>query len=241
MHQPGVDVRPLREMTGRAMFNEVFIDEARVSVNNLIGGLNNGWAVANTTLAVERASLGSGGGAGLGAALPGSVANQLGKRVGAFVHAEDLVEAASTVGADTLTMLRRVAAERGLAQDAIVRQGLAEVYTLTQLNRWNVGRARSGQRSTGVEPNIAKLLGNITLRHTREIANHIVGAEGMLWGPTALSGGVVQELTVFSPGPSIYGGSDQIQRNIISERGLGLPKEPGDFRTVAFKDLPKNV
>jgi hypothetical protein len=79
------------------------------------------------------------------------------------------------------------------------------------------------------------------LRHTREVANHIIGPEGTLWGPDALSGGAIQELTVFSPGPSIYGGSDQIQLNIVSERGLGLPKEPGDTRNVPFKDLPKNV
>jgi alkylation response protein AidB-like acyl-CoA dehydrogenase len=241
MHQPGVDVRPLREMTGRAMFNEVFIDEARVPVANLIGGLNNGWAVANTTLAVERASLGSGGGGALGAVLPGSVANQFDKRVGDFVHTEDAVEAAATVGSDTLSMLTRLAAERGLQDDPIVRQGLADIYTLTQLNRWNVARARAGQRSTGVEPNLAKLLGNITLRLTREVANHIIGPEGTLWGPDTLSGGAIQELTVFSPGPSIYGGSDQIQLNIVSERGLGLPKEPGDFKNLAFKDLPKNV
>ena len=64
MHQPGVEVRPLREMTGRAMFNEVFIDEARVRVVDVVGGLNNGWAVANTTLMVERASIGSGAAAG---------------------------------------------------------------------------------------------------------------------------------------------------------------------------------
>lgn len=241
MHQPGVEVRPLREMTGRAMFNEVFIDEARVPAANLIGGLNNGWAVANTTLAVERASLGSSSGAALATVMPGSITNQFAKRVGDLLQSEDSVEAATSVGGDTLSMLRRLAAERGLDTDPIVRQGLAEMYTLSQLNRWNVARARTRQRSTGVEPNLAKLLGNIALRHTREIANHIIGAEGTLWGPDSMSGGLIQEMTVFSPGPSIYGGSDQIQRNIVSERGLGLPKEPGDLKGVPFKDLPKNV
>jgi len=241
MHQPGVEVRPLREMTGRAMFNEVFIDEARVPVANLIGGLNNGWAVANTTLAVERASLGSSAGAALASVMPGSITNQFDKRAGDLLRSEDAVEAAASVGSDTLSLLRRLAAERGLDSDPIVRQGLADVYALSQLNRWNVARARSRQRSTGVEPNLAKLLGNITLRRTREIANHIIGPEGTLWGPDTMSGGAIQEMTVFSPGPSIYGGSDQIQRNIISERGLGMPKEPGDLKGVPFKDLPKNV
>src|SRR5205807_9533498 len=74
MHQPGVDVRPLREMTGRALFNEVFLTDARVGADAVIGGANNGWAVANTTLAYERAGLGAGGGgAAGGAATPGTV------------------------------------------------------------------------------------------------------------------------------------------------------------------------
>ena len=101
-------------------------------------------------------------------------------------------------------------------------------------------RARSGQRGTQVEGNLAKLLLTHTLRRAREIGNHIIGAQGMLWGSSALSGGALQELTVFSPGPAIYGGTDQIQKNIVSERGLGLPKEPGDFRTTPYRDLPKN-
>ena len=74
MIQSGVDIRPLKEMTGRALFNEVFMTDARVANDALIGGENNGWAVANTTLANERAGLGSGGGSGAGgAALPGTV------------------------------------------------------------------------------------------------------------------------------------------------------------------------
>lgn len=238
MHQPGVTVRPLREMTGRAMFNEVFLDEARVPANDVIGGLNNGWAVANTTLMVERASLGSGGSGGLGVALPGSIAGHLERRVGDFTSTS--AGGAGAVGGGTVQMLRRLATHLGVDQDPIVRQGLAELYTLTELNKLNVARARSGQGRTGVEGNLAKLLLTHTLRRTREIGNHIIGAEGMMWGPDALSKGALQELTVFSPGPAIYGGTDQIQRNITAERGLGLPKEPGDFRTTPFRDLPKN-
>src|SRR5438094_3573913 len=81
MHQPGVEVRPLREMTGRAMFNEVFMTDARVADDAIIGGANKGWAVANTTLAFERAGLGAGGGSAAGgAAHPGPVAGNLEKR-----------------------------------------------------------------------------------------------------------------------------------------------------------------
>ena len=77
MDQPGVEVRPLREMTGRALFSEVFFDDARVRDDTIIGGLNNGWAVANTTLANERAGLGSGGGGAGGGAFPGKKAGML--------------------------------------------------------------------------------------------------------------------------------------------------------------------
>ncbi|MCU1400802.1 MAG: acyl-CoA dehydrogenase [Acidimicrobiales bacterium] len=241
MDQPGVEVRPLREMTGRAMFNEVFIDEARVPVANLIGGLNNGWAVANTTLMVERASLGSGGGggAGLGSALPGPVAGQLERRVGEFVAARSGT-AGGSIGGNTVKQFSQLAEQLGVLADPTIRQGLAELHTLAEVGRWNLIRARSGQRSTGVEGNLAKLLGTHTLRRAREIGNHIIGAQGMLWGPDTLSKGSVQEMTVFSPGPAIYGGTDQIQKNIVSERGLGLPKEPGDFRTTPYRELPKN-
>ena len=85
MDQPGVDVRPLREMTGRALFNEVFIDEARVAEADLVGGVGNGWAVANTTLMVERASLGGGGRRPV--SVPeGPKAGRLDARVGDFVE-----------------------------------------------------------------------------------------------------------------------------------------------------------
>ncbi len=241
MDQPGVEVRPLREMTGRAMFNEVFIDEARVPAANLIGGLNNGWAVANTTLMVERASLGSGGGGGggLGVALPGPIARHLDRPVGDFAKSRSAA-ATGTVGGGTHTLFTALARKLGRLGDSSVRQGLAELHTLSEVGKWNLMRARSGQGSTGVEGNLAKLLATHNLRRSREIGNHIIGADGMLWGPNSLSEGAIQELTVFSPGPAIYGGTDQIQKNIVSERGLGLPKEPGDFRTTRYRDLPKN-
>jgi alkylation response protein AidB-like acyl-CoA dehydrogenase len=239
MNQPGVDVRPLREMTGRAMFNEVFIDEARVPAANLIGGLNNGWAVANTTLMVERATLGSGGGGGYGIANPGPIAGHLQRTVGDFVSLRP-ANVGGSVGGGTVKLLTGLARHLGSIDDPIVRQGLAELHTLTELNRLNLVRAKTGQNSTKVEGNLAKLLGTHTLRRAREIGNHIIGANGMLWGPQALSKGTVQEMTVFSPAPSIYGGTDQVQKNIVGERGLGLPKEPGDFRTTPYRDLPKN-
>jgi alkylation response protein AidB-like acyl-CoA dehydrogenase len=239
MRQPGVQVRPLREMTGRALFNEVFIDEARVRAADIIGGLNNGWAVANTTLMVERASIGAGGAAGLGVALPGSVTGHRRRRAGEFTK-ERASTAAGAFGAATAKRFAALARADGADRDPVVRQGLAELHTLTALNQWNGLRARHGQSRTGVEGSLAKLLLTHTLRRARDVGADDAAADGMVMGPDTRSGGAVQELTVFSPGPAIYGGTDQVQRNIVAERGLGLPKEPGDQRDVPFRDLPKN-
>ena len=99
---------------------------------------------------------------------------------------------------------------------------------------------RDSQR-TGAEPNIGKLTMSELFRQFRDVGCAVVGPDAMLWGrdDTATSG-TIGELTTFSPGPQIYGGTDQIQRNIIGERILGLPREPGPDKNTPFKDLPKN-
>ncbi|MGH9211038.1 MAG: acyl-CoA dehydrogenase family protein, partial [Acidimicrobiales bacterium] len=74
----------------------------------------------------------------------------------------------------------------------------------------------------------------------REVGTHILGADTMLMGTDSRGGGALQDKILFSPGPSIYGGTDQVQRNIIGERVLGLPKEPGFDKNTPFRDLPKN-
>lgn len=235
MRQPGVDVRPLREMTGRALFNEVFIDDARVPADNIIGGLNNGWAVANTTLAAERASLGSGGGGAAGAAFPGPMAGHLERKAGEFVGQ---VRTGGTGGGgegmtDRLIALARTA---GKHHDPVVRQGLARLYILGRIGKFSTLRMRGGGASAAA-PNLAKLMMSDLLRLNRELGNQIIGADGMIMGPASLGGGLVQEMTLFSPGPSIYGGTDQVQRNIIGERVLGLPKEPGPDKATPFRSL----
>jgi alkylation response protein AidB-like acyl-CoA dehydrogenase len=238
MIQPGVEVRPLREMTGRAMFNEVFIAEARVPAANIIGGLNNGWAVANTTLAAERASLGSGGGGAAGAAFPGPIAGHLNARAG------DLVGQVRTggTGAGGKGMAERLvdlAAQTGRRGDPVVRQGIVRLYSLQRIGKISALRMKAGQASAAA-PNIAKLMMSDMLRINREVGNQILGAHGMLMGHNTPGGGMIQEATLFSPGPSIYGGTDQIQKNIIGERVLGLPKEPGPPKDTPFAELPKN-
>jgi alkylation response protein AidB-like acyl-CoA dehydrogenase len=122
----------------------------------------------------------------------------------------------------------------------VIRQKLAELYTLNEIGRMTSLRlraARAAGRDLGPAGNLAKLLMSRITRLTRDLGPEILGPEGMLMGESTTGGGVVQEMTLFAPAPSIYGGSDEIQKNIIGERGLGLPKEPGPDKSTPFREL----
>ena len=341
MHQPGVTVRPLTEMTGRALFNEVFIDEARVPHANIIGEENMGWSVANTTLMFERASLGSAGKSPASAAGSGvrSVRNEPVTKFNRRTAGEGgvpplgiglwqyLVNAAEKSGRNTDPVLRqelvfidearvphaniigeenmgwsvanttlmferaslgsagkspasaagsgvrsvrnepvtkfnrRTAGEGGVPPlgiglwqylvnaaeksgrntDPVLRQELVKLWSTIEVNRLSIQRAKDPKQRTGAEPNIGKLVMSDLFRTFREVGLSVIGADGMLTGESdTQSGGAVSEIAMFSPGPSIYGGTDQIQRNIIGERVLGLPREPGPGKDTPFSDLPKN-
>ncbi len=239
MHQDGVDVRPLTEMTGRAMFNEVFITDGRVPDNAIIGGKSNGWRVANTTLMFERSHLGSGT-VPVATASPGTVMGQLARRAGDFVGRKGGESGIPAVGASLFDRLVELAAKLGRTNDPVVRDELMKLHSLIAVNGYNMLRAKAGQSRTGAEGNIGKLMVSELFRQFREVGNAIIGADGMLAPSAQDSGGWIGELTLFSPGPSIYGGTDQIQRKIIGERVLGLPREPGPGKDTPFKDLPKN-
>jgi alkylation response protein AidB-like acyl-CoA dehydrogenase len=267
MLQDGVDVRPLKEMTGHALFNEVFITDARVADSALIGGVNNGWAAANTTLMNERAGLGSGGGnaAGGGGAQPGTVMGFLDKRVGDVVAARSAQAggrgAQQPVGAlgamrGGATLLIGLAQSRGVNTDAGIRQDLARLHTLAELGRFNALRLKAVKEQGGDIPglpNVAKLSMSQIVRLTRDLGLRIAGPSGMLHAydgddKAALKhatgdpfAGSVTEMALFAQAPPIYGGTDQIQRNIIGERVLGLPKEPNNDRVTPFSQLPKNA
>jgi alkylation response protein AidB-like acyl-CoA dehydrogenase len=271
IHQPGVEVRPLREMTGRSFFNEVFLTEARVSADDLVGGEGNGWAVANTTLAFERALAAAGGSQGL--ARPGPVAGDLDRRAGSFsvpgpgagASAGSPPESGSRGPATIARRLISLANRFGRADDPAVRQQLALLYTLERVAALNAQRARAtAQTGTGRDgtPNLAKMAHNRGLRVQRDLTFAILGASGTLFdydGPPGTSAdddarpspnappghALVEEhdlveAALFAQGPQIYGGSEQIQRNIVGERVLGLAKEPGPDRATPFRDLPRN-
>jgi alkylation response protein AidB-like acyl-CoA dehydrogenase len=257
MHQPGVEVRPLREMTGRALFNEVFLEEARVPDDAIIGGLNNGWRVANTTLMFERSSLGAGGGsAAASLATPGTVQGDLERRAGDFVATGGRRGGGGgTLFGVSAKQLAQLAKASGKSSDPAIRQKLMELHSLGEVARFNNLRLKAamaaGKDIPGL-PNISKLSMSQMVRLSRDLGLEIAGAYGSLHAYDAEARKVLDEATglpylagitemaLFAQGPSIYGGTDQIQRNIIGERVLGLPKEPGFDKATPFKDLPKN-
>jgi alkylation response protein AidB-like acyl-CoA dehydrogenase len=242
MNQPGVEVRPLREMTGRSLFSEVFFSDARAHQSEIIGDLNGGWAVANTTLANERAGLGSGGSGAVGGAMPGKKAGQLERRVGDLAKGGGRDRAERAVAGRQSSILEKLAKEVGRDQDPNIRQGLAELHILHEIGRitaLRVKAAKASGRGPGPEANTAKLLMSQITRFSRDLGLEILGANGMIMGPDTPGGGVAQELALFAPAVSIYGGSDEVQKNIIGERVLGLPKEPDADRvkTMPFREL----
>jgi alkylation response protein AidB-like acyl-CoA dehydrogenase len=256
MHQAGVEVRPLREMTGRALFNEVFLSDARVADDAIIGGANNGWAVANTTLAFERASLGAGGSSAASAATPGTVAGDLQRRAGDFVQpGRGAARPSGPMFATAERIFIELAKGNAAIADAGVRQDLMRLHSYNEIGRFTSMRQKALRAAGSDLPgagNMAKLSMSRIVRLSRDLGLRILGPLGMLHGydnearqrVAAATGNplasTVTELALFSPGPSIYGGTDEIQRNIIGERVLGLPKEPGNDRVTPFRDLVKN-
>jgi alkylation response protein AidB-like acyl-CoA dehydrogenase len=188
----------------------------------------------------ERAGLGTGGSGAVGSAFAGPIANQLGNRAGDHVGQ---VRTGGTGGGGRAAAqsLVKLATQLGKNEDPVIRQKLARLYTMQEIGRFSALRMKSRRGLTGGEPNIAKLMMSDLLRLQREVGNEIIGPYGMVAGTDTPGKGSVQEMTLFSPGPSIYGGTDQVQRNIIGERVLGLPKEPGPAKDTPFRELLVNT
>jgi len=240
MDQPGVDIRPLREMTGRSLFCEVFFSDARVADSECVGGHGAGWIVANTTLAAERAGLGTGGSGSAGGGFPGKKSGMLEIPVGELMDGSRAQAAQASRSERGGGLMRRVARELGVADDPVMRQQLAQAYILEEVGRMTSLRAKhlraSGSSLPG-EGNLAKLMMSRVLRHGRDLGPAIIGPYGTLIGEDTPGEGNFQEATIWAPGPSIYGGSDEIQKNIVGERVLGLPKEPGPDKNTPFREL----
>ena len=115
------------------------------------------------------------------------------------------------------------------------------LHTLIAIQGWHIGRLQAGGAATGGEGNMMKLRNSDITRLARDVSCRILGVHATLVGPDSASGGAVQAAAVLSPAPSIYGGTDQVQRNIIGERVLGLPKDPGPSKETPFRELLQNA
>ena len=195
MHAPGVEVRPLRQMTGGASFNEVFFTDVRIPDSHRLGDVNGGWTVALTTLMNERAAIGGGGGG---------------------------------VGLPTSTRLVELTRALGRSEDPLIRQQLAQVIINERVARYTNLRAMAkiavGQLP-GPEMSLAKLSLTANMVRTCDLLSSALGpaliTDTGAWGTYAWS-----EFVLGVPGMRIAGGSDEVLRNILGERVLGLPKEP---------------
>ena len=202
---PNVEVRPLKQMTGGASFNEIFFNEVRVKDDHRLGDVNNGWNVALTTLMNERASIGS---------------NNAGDN-------------------NLITRVIAMVKHYGLESDPLIRHDLADIvmnYRIANMNAQRAtAKAKAGQLP-GPEGSIGKMVLVNNQARLVKFISHVLGpkliADSGEWGTFAWANFVLG-----TPGLRIAGGSDEVMRNIVGERVLGLPKDMGIDSRSPFKDI----
>ncbi|MCU1454367.1 MAG: acyl-CoA dehydrogenase [Acidimicrobiales bacterium] len=206
MRTAGFDIRPLRQMTGAAHFNEVFMDGVRIPHENVLGDVHGGWACAITTLSNERGLI------------------------------------AGANRSSDIAALVELARKRGRTDDPILRQALADCWIRQQIQRYHGFRLQTAL-SKGVPPgpetSVMKLWAAEYLRRLGDTALAMLGPEGTLLSEDANAGQDWQARFLHAPAIRIAGGSNEVQRNIMGERVLGLPREPSVDRDVPFRDLAK--
>jgi alkylation response protein AidB-like acyl-CoA dehydrogenase len=195
MGQPGIDIRPIVQITGTSEFNEVFFDRARTARANVVGEVNAGWKVAMGTLAFERG------------------ASTLGQQL-SFEN--------------ELTEILGTAAKRGQGDDPVLRQRLADAWIRLRIMRYNALRAIPALERGDLTAltSVHKLYWASLHRDLGELALAVRGADAMIAAGLPYQLDPMQRVFLYSRADTIYGGSNQIQRNVIGERALGLPKEP---------------
>jgi alkylation response protein AidB-like acyl-CoA dehydrogenase len=239
MRQPGIEVRPLRQMNGHASFNQVFFTDAEVPPEQLVNEVGSGWTTATTTLMHERR-----GADGLRSW--GAASDRKGR-----IYDEERAEVATVMepykwypqraGRVDLVIARAKATGRNT--DPVVRQEIANLLTLAKTAEWTALRARAAQlagRPQGPEGSLGKLIASHVARAAARVHTLITGADVMLAGEDGPMQGLIAEILVSVPAISIAGGTDEIQRNIISERVLQMPKESRSDIDCPFRDVPKN-
>lgn len=240
MRQLGVEVRPLRQMNGHASFNEVFMTDAEVLAENLLGQEGEGWRIAATTLSAERQGFGGDRSGGRGKELTGLIYDEY--RAELAIALEPYTWYPQRAGRPELALPRAITT--GAINDPVVRQELAKLMCLKKASDLAAAGAAEKRKlgNTHVIPegSIGKLAASVVARQASHVHTLIAGANAMLTGTDSAMDGTIAEILLSVPAISIAGGTDEIQKNIISERVLGLPKEPR-FDTGPFRDVPKNL
>jgi alkylation response protein AidB-like acyl-CoA dehydrogenase len=224
LRQPGVDVRPLRHMGGEIDFNEVFLDRARVPDNQRVGDVGNGWKVANATLSGERQMVSGAGSGGV-------------DRIGGS-GAEALVRLAKQISAE---------GRPGGWDDPVRRQSVVRLWCEEQIRGWTNQRVRAqlrAGRSPGAESSIGKVHQGELNQRIQLLAVDLLGASAMAW-PDA--GGTWSDSLPYqvkgmlrSRANTIEGGTTEVNKNILGERVLGLPREADPWSKVPWREVPRS-
>jgi len=232
LHQPGVDVRALRHITGEVDFNETFLDGARVPDFNRVGEVGDGWKVANATLSGERQMV-SGSGSGGVDRIGGSGAE----------HLVEIARANTAAGLD------------GGWDDPVVRQQIMKLLSEERIRGWTNQRVRAGLkagRSPGPESSIGKVHQGSLNQRIQALATDLLGARAVAWTdgghPDAPDPAEAYALALprevkgmlRSRANTIEGGTSEVNKNIIGERVLGLPREPDPYQGAAWRDIPRS-
>jgi alkylation response protein AidB-like acyl-CoA dehydrogenase len=217
LRQPGVTVRPLRHIGGEIDFNEVFLEEARVPDEHRVGPVGDGWKVANATLSGERQMVAGSGSGGV-----------------------------DRIGGSGVSRLLRLARENGRAGDPVVRQRLAALWCEEKVREWTNGRVRANARAgrpPGPESSIGKIHGAELNQRVQLVAVDLLGARATAWvnGATSYSESLPYEVSgmLRSRANTIEGGTSEVNRNIVGERVLGLPREPDPWRGRPWREVPR--
>ena len=209
---PGVDIRPLRQINGSSHFNEVYLTDVRVAHDCLVGGEGNGWNVAVAMLMYERVAIGAGG--------SGAMSNRPSSK-----------------------SLMSEARQKGRGDDPVVRDALADIYIRERIQDFigmRIRQAAEAGRAPGPEGSIAKLNAALLGRRMSDVAIELAGPAGQAWDQADEDGDQWAATVISTPAMAIAGGTNEVQRNIIGERVLGLPKEPDPYKGQPWEEVPRS-
>jgi len=240
MRQPGVEVVPLRQMNGHASFNQVFLTDAEIAPEFMVEQDGDGWKIATTTLMHERRGADSLRRAPRPSARPERIYREEAEEIA--VALEPYKWYPQRAGRVDLVIERAQATGRNT--DPVVRQEMAKLLIMSRCAEWTARRARAAQElghPQGPEGSLGKLASSYVAKAANHVHTLISGADAMLAGQDSPMGGVIAEILISTPAISIAGGTDEIQKNIIAERVLKMPKEPRIDTDRPFREVPKNI